>query len=49
MSKWKEDRDLRDYLNDIIESIDDIWSFVKGMSIEDLEKERKLFMQSLGV
>lgn len=41
MSKWKEDRDLRDYLNDIIESIEDIWSFTEGMSIEDLESDKK--------
>ena len=43
MSKWKEDRDLRDYLNDIIESIEDIWSFTEGMSIEDLESDKKTF------
>ena len=41
MSKWKEDRDLRDYLNDIIESIEDIFSFTKGMSIEDFGNDRK--------
>jgi uncharacterized protein with HEPN domain len=41
MSKWKEDRDIRDYLNDMVESIEDIWSFTKGMSIEDLEGDKK--------
>ncbi len=41
MSKWKKDRDLRDYLNDIIESIEDIWSFTKDMSYEDLESDKK--------
>lgn len=41
MSKWKEDRDLRDYLNDIVESIEDIWSFVNGMSYEALEIDKK--------
>ena len=37
MSKWKEDRELRDFLNDIVESIKDIRSFTNGMSYEDLE------------
>ena len=41
MSKWKEDRDLRDYLNDIIESIEDIWSFTRDMSCEDFESDKK--------
>ncbi len=41
MSKLKEDRDIRDYLNDIIDSIEDIWSFTKGMSYKDLESDKK--------
>jgi uncharacterized protein with HEPN domain len=41
MSKWKEDRDIRDYLNDIIDSIEDIWSFTKDMSYKDLESDKK--------
>ncbi|RZB36159.1 MAG: hypothetical protein SRB2_02424 [Desulfobacteraceae bacterium Eth-SRB2] len=28
-------------LNNIIESIEDIWSFTEGMSIEDLESDKK--------
>jgi len=41
MSKWKEDRDLRDYLNDILESVEDIRSFTNSMSCEDFESDKK--------
>lgn len=41
MSKRKEARELRDYLNDIIESIEDISSFTDGMSFKDLESDKK--------
>ncbi|MBW1694256.1 MAG: DUF86 domain-containing protein [Deltaproteobacteria bacterium] len=41
MSKREEARDLRDYLNDIVSSIEDIRSFTNGMSYEDLESDKK--------
>ena len=41
MSKGKKDRDLRDYLNDILEMIGDILSFTKDMSSEDLHSDKK--------
>jgi uncharacterized protein with HEPN domain len=34
-------RDCRDYVLDILDSIDDIESFVKDMSFEDFRKDRK--------
>lgn len=40
MSKGKKDRDLRDYLNDILEMIGDILSFTKDMSSEDLHSDK---------
>ncbi|HHT9106831.1 MAG TPA: HepT-like ribonuclease domain-containing protein [Candidatus Wujingus californicus] len=36
-----EERQLQDYLNDIIESISDIREFTKGMTYEDFTKDRK--------
>ncbi len=36
-----EERQLQDYLNDIIESISDIREFTKGMTAEDFAKDRK--------
>lgn len=41
MSKEKKDRDLRDYLNDILEMIGDILSFTEGISSEDLHSDKK--------
>lgn len=41
MSKMKEAQELRDYLNDTVESIEDIWSFTKGMSYEDFKNDKK--------
>lgn len=41
MSEKKEDRDIRDYLNDISEMIEDIESFTEGMSYEELEGDKK--------
>lgn len=41
MSKGKEGRELRDYLNDILEMIEDIRIFTEGMSYEDLAADRK--------
>lgn len=34
-------RDSRDYLHDILESVDDVESFVEGMSFEEFVKDRK--------
>ena len=34
-------RDSRDYLHDILESVDDVASFVDGMSFEEFLKDRK--------
>jgi uncharacterized protein with HEPN domain len=34
-------RDIRDYLHDILESVDDVESFVEGMSFEEFIKDRK--------
>ena len=34
-------RDHLDYLQDILESIDDIQSFIKGMSYEDFADDKK--------
>ena len=34
-------RDSRDYLHDILESVDDVASFVEGMSFEEFLKDRK--------
>lgn len=36
-----EERQLQDYLNDIMESISDIKEFTKGMPYEDFTKDRK--------
>ncbi|MBU0701170.1 DUF86 domain-containing protein [bacterium] len=41
MSKKKEDRDIRDYLNDILEMIEDIKNFTEGISYEGLERDKK--------
>ena len=41
MSERKEHRELRDYLNDILEMTDAIWNFTKGMSCEELENDKK--------
>jgi len=34
-------RDYRDYIRDILESINDIESFIKGMSFEEFKRDRK--------
>ena len=36
-----KDRDLRDYINDLIEACEDILSFTKGMSYSDFASDRK--------
>lgn len=36
-------RDYTDYINDIIESIDDVASFVKGMSYDEFVHDKKTF------
>lgn len=36
-----EERQVQDYLNDIMESISDIREFTKGMTVEDFVKDRK--------
>jgi len=36
-----KDRDLRDYINDLIESCEDILSFTKGMSYSDFAGDKK--------
>jgi len=41
MSKGKENRELRDYLNDIIETIEDIRTFTDDISYEKLENDKK--------
>ncbi len=41
MSKEKEDRDLKDYLNDILEMIEDVYDFTEGMSYEELANDKK--------
>jgi uncharacterized protein with HEPN domain len=41
MSKEKKDRDVKDYLNDILEKIIDIGVFIEGMGYEDLESDKK--------
>mgnify|MGYP001588903647 FL=1 len=41
MSKDKEDRELRDYLNDILEMIGNIRNFTEGISYEELEGDKK--------
>lgn len=35
------DRDLRDYINDLIEACEDILSFTKGLSYTDFAGDRK--------
>ncbi len=41
MSDEKKDRDIKDYLNDILEKIADIDAFIEGMGYEDLETDKK--------
>lgn len=41
MSENIKDRDFSDYLNDILEAIDDIQSFTKNMSLKNLESDKK--------
>lgn len=41
MSERKAGRDIKDYLNDIMEMIADIRNFTKGMSYEDMDNDRK--------
>ena len=36
-----KDRDLRDYINDLIEACEDILSFTKGMSYSDFANDKK--------
>ncbi len=40
MSEEKKDRDIKDYLNDILEKIADIDAFIEGMGYEDLETDK---------
>jgi len=41
MYKGKEERSIRDYLNDISEMVENIWNFTRNMSYEDLERDKK--------
>lgn len=41
MSERKEERELRDYLNDILQMTENIQDFTKGMSCKDLENDKK--------
>jgi uncharacterized protein with HEPN domain len=41
MSKERENREFRDYLNDILEVIADIQSFTEDMSFKGLESDKK--------
>jgi uncharacterized protein with HEPN domain len=41
MSENIKDREFSDYLNDILEAIDDIQSFIKDMSFKGLESDKK--------
>ena len=41
MYKGKENRDIRDYLNDILEMIDNIRKFTGNMSYEELGGDKK--------
>jgi len=41
MYKGKEERSIRDYLNDILEMVENICNFTKNMSYEDLERDKK--------
>lgn len=36
-----KDRELQDYINDLIEAFEDILSFTKGMSYSDFANDRK--------
>ena len=36
-----KERDIRDYISDLIESCDDILEFTKGMTFEDFSKDKK--------
>ena len=35
------EREIRDYLDDILESIEDIRSFTKGLTLDDFVKDKK--------
>lgn len=41
MYEGKEERSIRDYLNDILEMVENICNFTKNMSYEDLEGDKK--------
>ncbi|PIP41920.1 MAG: hypothetical protein COX19_02285 [Desulfobacterales bacterium CG23_combo_of_CG06-09_8_20_14_all_51_8] len=41
MSIKENERDVRDYLNDILEMIEDINKFIEGMSYENLVNDKK--------
>ncbi len=41
MPKNTKNREFRDYLNDIIEVIDDIQNFTENISFKDLENDKK--------
>jgi len=41
MYKGKENRNIRDYLNDILEMIEDIRKFTRDMSYEELRDDKK--------
>lgn len=41
MYKGKEERSIRDYLNDILEMVENICNFTRNMSYEDLERDKK--------
>ena len=41
MSIKENERDLRDYLNDILEMIEDVNKFIEGMSYENLVNDKK--------
>ena len=38
MYKGKEERSIRDYLNDILEMVENIWNFTKNMSYTQYSK-----------
>lgn len=41
MSEEKRDRIAKDYLNDILENIKDIYTFIENMDFEDLKSDKK--------
>ena len=41
MSEEKKVRDIKDYLNDILEKIADIGAFIEGMGYEDFKTDKK--------